>query len=119
MTTATTPLVLCLPRAEPHPDPESILLHVAPNGASPLDLKLVGTESSEVFTISSKICLFPSPQCRVWCYALQPKHQINHQVNNMILSQTQSDIHFQGKELKTLIARMGRRLVDRPVGAGT
>lgn len=51
------PLVLQLPRVEDSPDPESILLHVSQNGSKPLDLKLVGTDSENVFVVSCKVTL--------------------------------------------------------------
>lgn len=50
------PRVIYLPRKDPSDDQKNFLLvHVASTGASPLDLKLIGTDESDVFAVSCKL----------------------------------------------------------------
>ena len=50
------PVVLRLPRLDPPEDEsEFVLVHVSSAGRRPLDLKLIGTQGSDVFSVSCKV----------------------------------------------------------------
>jgi hypothetical protein len=50
------PRVVSLPRKDPSDDQKDFLLvHVTSTGASPLDLKLIGTDETDVFSVSCKL----------------------------------------------------------------
>lgn len=49
------PVVLRLPRIDHGEEPDFILLHVSTAGHNPLDLKLIGTENSTLFSVSCKV----------------------------------------------------------------
>ena len=50
------PIVLRLPRVDRQDeDPEFVLVHVSAAGRDVFDLKLIGTEGAEVFSVSCKV----------------------------------------------------------------
>ena len=61
---STLPLILRLPRIGHSKDGvDFVLVHVSTGGRDLLDLKLIGTESSAVFSISCKVAIASAAGC--------------------------------------------------------